>query len=108
MFSPPRVFTFDKLGETFTRAAIVQRQACLTLLLYAEAGRLNFWEGEAEVLMQVIQLIDEVTDISPQHLKEMVRCCNVRVLGGGHHYVSTHVQDAACAELWRTNETFPK
>lgn len=61
--------TFDKLGEALAGAAVVQRQACLTLLLHAEARRLHLGEGEAEVLVQVVQLIDEVTHISPQHLE---------------------------------------
>lgn len=62
----PGVFpvTFDELGEAFAGAAVVQREAGLALLLHTETWRLDLGEGEAEVLVQVVQLVDEVTDIS--------------------------------------------
>lgn len=63
------LFTFDKLSEALAGAAVVQREARLALLLHAETWRLHLWEGEAKVLVQVVQLIDEVTNISPQHLE---------------------------------------
>lgn len=66
-----RLVTFDKLGEALAGAAVVQCEARLTFLLHAEAGRLHFGEGEAKVLVQVVQLIDEITHISPQHLKHV-------------------------------------
>lgn len=65
--------TFDELGETLAGAAVVQRQARLTLLLHAETWWLHLGEGKAKILVQVVQLIDEVTHISPQHL-EMKIC----------------------------------
>lgn len=72
-FPPAAVLliTFDKLGETLAGAAVVQREACLALLLHAEAWWLHFGEGEAKVLVQVVQLIDEVAHISPQDLQKM-------------------------------------
>ncbi len=63
--------TFDKLSEALAGAAVVQREARLALLLHAEARRLHFGEGEAKVLVQVVELIDEVAHISPQHLENM-------------------------------------
>ncbi len=63
--------TFDKLSEALAGAAIVKREARLALLLHAEAWRLHLWEGEAKVLVQVVQLVDEVAHISPQHLEKM-------------------------------------
>lgn len=65
---PPLPVTFDELGEAFAGAPVVQREAGLTLLLHAEAGRLHLGEGEAEVLVQIVQLVDEVAHIPPQHL----------------------------------------
>lgn len=49
----------------------MQRQAGLALLLHAEARRLHLGEGEAEVLVQVVQLVDEVAHIPTQHLEEV-------------------------------------
>lgn len=63
--------TFDKLSEALAGAAIVKREARLALLLHTEAWRLHLWEGEAKVLVQVVQLVDEVAHISPQHLEKM-------------------------------------
>lgn len=63
--------TFDKLSEAFACAAVVQREARFTLLLHAEARRLHLGEGEAEVLVQVVQLVDEVAHISTQHLEKV-------------------------------------
>lgn len=63
--------TFDKLSEALAGAAVVQREARLALLLHAEAWGLHLGEGEAKVLVQVVQLIDEVAHISPQHLENM-------------------------------------
>lgn len=60
--------TFDELSEALAGAAVVEREARLALLLHAEARRLHFGEGEAKVLVQVVQLIDEVAHISPQNL----------------------------------------
>lgn len=65
------LFTFDKLSEALAGAAIVQCEARLALLLHAEAWRLHLGKGEAKVLMQVVQLINEVAHISPQHLEKM-------------------------------------
>lgn len=62
--------TFDELREALAGAAIVQREARLALLLHAEARRLHLGEGEAEVLVQVVQLVNEVAHISPQNLEE--------------------------------------
>lgn len=62
--------TFDKLGKALPRAAVVQREAGLALLLHAEARRLHLGEGEAEVLVQVVQLVDEVAHVSPQNLDQ--------------------------------------
>lgn len=62
--------TFDELREALAGAAVVQCEAGLALLLHAEARRLHLGEGEAEVLVQVVQLVDEVAHISPQHLEE--------------------------------------
>lgn len=61
--------TFDKLCEAFSGWAIVQGEAGLTFLLYTETWWLDFWEWEPEILVQVIQLIDEVTYIAAQDLK---------------------------------------
>lgn len=66
-----REVTFDELGEALAGAAVVQREARLTLLLHAEARRLHLGEGEAEVLVQVVQLVDEVAHVPPQHLERM-------------------------------------
>lgn len=60
--------TFDELSEAFPGAPVVERQAGLALLLHTEAGRLDFGEGEAEVLVQVVQLVDEVSHIPAKHL----------------------------------------
>lgn len=46
----------------------MQCQTRLTLFFHTEAGWLHFGEREAEVLVQVIQLIDEVSYITTQHL----------------------------------------
>lgn len=62
--------TFDELGKALPRAAVVQREASFALLLHAEAWRLHLGEGEAEVLVQVVQLIDEVAHVSPQNLDQ--------------------------------------
>lgn len=48
----------------------MQRQAGFAFLLYTEAGGLDLREGEAEVLVQVVQLVDEVTDVPSQNLAE--------------------------------------
>lgn len=64
-----QTFTFDKLCEAFSGWAIVQGEAGLAFLLYTETGRLDFWEWETEILVQVIQLIDEVTYIAAQYLR---------------------------------------
>lgn len=69
----PLPVTFDKLGEAFAGASVVQREAGLTLLLHAEAGRLHLGKGEAEVLVQIVQLVDEVAHITPQHLHQDTR-----------------------------------
>lgn len=65
------LLTFHELGEALPGAAVVQRQAGLTFLLHAEARRLNLREGEAEVLVQVVQLVDEVANVASQNLPEM-------------------------------------
>lgn len=65
-----RAVTFDELREALAGAAVVQREARLALLLHAEARRLHFGEGEAKVLVQVVQLVDEVAHVSPQNLKK--------------------------------------
>lgn len=49
----------------------MQREACFTLLLHAEAWWLHLGEGEAEVLVQVVQLVDEVAHISTQNLEKV-------------------------------------
>jgi len=73
-----RGVTFDELGEALAGAAVVQREARLALLLHAEARRLHFGEGEAKVLVQVVQLVDEVAQVSPQNLqKKQGGCCNI-------------------------------
>lgn len=64
-----QTITFDKLCEAFPGWAIVQGEAGLAFLLYTETGRLDFWEWETEILVQVIQLIDEVTYIAAQYLR---------------------------------------
>lgn len=64
--------TFDKLGKALPRAAVVQREASLALLLHAEARRLHLGEGEAEVLVQVVQLVDKVAHVSPQNLDQHI------------------------------------
>lgn len=64
------VVTFDELSKALSGAAIVQREARFALLLHAEAWRLNLGKREAEVLVQVVQLVDEVTHISPQYLEK--------------------------------------
>lgn len=63
----------------------MQRQAGFTLLLHAEAGGLHLGEGEAEVLVQVVQLVDEVADVSPQDLVE----------------TEAHVTQVRLASAWR-------
>lgn len=78
---PPLPVTFDELGETLAGAAVVQREAGLALLLHAEAGRLHLGEGKAEVLVQVVQLVDEVAHVAPQHLqREDKRTKNVTLV----------------------------
>lgn len=82
LLQPCSFLTFDKLCEALAGAAVVQSQAGLTLLLHAETRRLDFGEGEAKVLVEVIQFIDEVAYISSQHLGELIisviqnRMCN--------------------------------
>lgn len=63
------MLTFDELSKTLSGGAIMQRQTRLTFFFHTEAGWLHFGEREAEVLVQVIQLIDEVSHITTQHLK---------------------------------------
>lgn len=65
--------TFDKLCKLFSGWSIVQGKTSLTFFLHTETGRLDFWEGETKVLMQVIQFIDEITHIATQYLKHSQR-----------------------------------
>lgn len=60
--------TFDKLSKTLSSGAIMQCQTRLTFFFHTEAWRLHFGEREAEVLVQIIQFIDEVSYITTQHL----------------------------------------
>lgn len=46
----------------------MQCQTRLTFFFHTEAWRLHFGEREAEVLVQIIQFIDEVSYITTQHL----------------------------------------
>lgn len=46
----------------------MQRQTRLTFFFHTEAWRLHFGEREAEVLVQVIQFINEISYITSQHL----------------------------------------
>lgn len=62
--------TFDKLSKTLPGGAIMKCQTCLAFFFHTEAGWLHFGEWKAEVLVQVIQLIDEVSYITPQHLNQ--------------------------------------
>ena len=84
------VVTFDELGEALAGAAVVEGEAGLTLLLHAEAGWLHLGEGEAEVLVQVVQLVDEVTHVASQHLQQIHHGRLITVLrrGAGRHAVT--------------------
>lgn len=89
LFSP-LYGTFDELGEAFPGAAVVKRQAGLTFFLHAEAGRLDFGEGETEVLVQVIQLVDEISHVPAEHLRTkgpwsvflLVKCSKYNLISG--------------------------
>lgn len=69
------LLTFDELGEALPGAAVVQRQASFTFLLHAKAGRLDLREREAEVLVQVVQFVDEVANVSSQNLPKKGAVC---------------------------------
>lgn len=99
---PPLPVTFDKLGEAFAGAAVVQREAGLALLLHAEAGWLHLGEGEAEVLVQVVQLVDEVAHITPQHLHQDTRAQQL-------WSSNTTANTASCWQVDKvqTNEKYP-
>ena len=58
------------MQEPLAATAVVQLQARRRLVLAVEGGRLHVGVGEAQVLVQVVEAVQEVTHVSAQHAQD--------------------------------------
>ncbi len=79
----------------------------LTRLIFAEkAGWLEFWVGEAQVLMQVVEPVEEVAQVAPQHAQDPVvpvLTCDNKLL-----VQVDHKPEPAVKVVWRKHGVYQK